>query len=167
MNKRANNERRQCNFLFQILEIHRQFPLRSTFVVCDDGTQSVVREALSGISGTVHLLSFGSVDGCSNDLEALVTQANETVAPKPAVVVTQDKAGPDVCAQIFWSSGTTGKPKGIRHSHQSIWNIFTTFSVTPSNNNLTTLHFFHIGGCFHVLSDLIKGSTCTYVRSSL
>eukprot|EP00095_Tigriopus_kingsejongensis_P002470 maker-scaffold326_size205590-snap-gene-0.12 protein:Tk02470 transcript:maker-scaffold326_size205590-snap-gene-0.12-mRNA-1 annotation:"hypothetical protein DAPPUDRAFT_204305" len=49
------------------------------------------------------------------------------------------------CVLIFWSSGTTGNPKGIQHSHRNMINFMVADDFTRANLLATTM-FPHIGG---------------------
>ena len=62
----------------------------------------------------------------------------------------------DVCI-IFWSSGTTGMPKGIQHTVKYMRKVFRSFwslrKVVPTRSTyLTTTCHFHIGGFFTPLN---------------
>merc|ERR1712241_140147 len=80
----------------------------------------------------------------------------------PAPINMEDA---DECVIILWSSGTTGKPKGILHSHQSLWNMISSGSgpKASSFHGLMTLHFFHIGS-FIVFQSLAFGLTATFLH---
>lgn len=81
-----------------------------------------------------------------DDLLALMSSADELEAPDP--VDTGDVMNDRLV--VFWSSGTTGLPKGICHSHFSAWNAFSALSdeIPTHCNNVSTTCFFHIGGFF-------------------
>jgi len=49
---------------------------------------------------------------------------------------------------IFWSSGTTGKPKGIQHTNKLLMNSLQKMPFPPGATTLQSTCFFHIGGFF-------------------
>ena len=76
----------------------------------------------------VQLYSFGNVNGLQNIL-TMLESTSENLAPEP-VVVQNPKT--ETCI-IFWSSGTTGMPKGICH-RQKIAAVISILimGLTPS-----------------------------------
>ena len=87
--------------------------IKAKFVVCDSETEQEVRRALRDLPD-VRLLSIGRVEDCGADLAALAAGANEgEAAARPAEVEGGDPW--EECAVVLWSSGTTGRPKGILH----------------------------------------------------
>eukprot|EP00095_Tigriopus_kingsejongensis_P004163 maker-scaffold53_size449031-snap-gene-0.11 protein:Tk04163 transcript:maker-scaffold53_size449031-snap-gene-0.11-mRNA-1 annotation:"luciferin 4-monooxygenase-like" len=67
------------------------------------------------------------------------------------------KSNPDDCTLIFWSSGTTGRPKGIKHSQKSVVNLMQASLFAPGNMFVTTM-FTHIGGFTMPLCGSIFGT---------
>ena len=119
------------------------------FVVCDAETEEEVTRALDG---GVCLLRCG-------DLITAADAADEAAAPAPADM--EDAAD---CVIILWSSGTTGKPKGILHSHQSLWNMISLDGKIPPVHQMATLHFFHIA-TLGFFASLAGRATVTFVRN--
>jgi long-chain acyl-CoA synthetase len=77
-----------------------------------------------------------------------------TPLPDAAPQVYEGESGPDVAA-IFYTSGTTGFPKGAMHTHENILaNVETVFRVStiprdagPELRSLVVVPLFHVTGC--------------------
>ena len=89
-------------------------------MVCDSETEQEVKRALRDLPD-VRLLSIGRVEDCEADLAALAAGANEGEATRPADVEGGDPW--EECAVVLWSSGTTGRPKGILHREITVFLI--------------------------------------------
>ena len=95
------------DFNLQIEEINAKF------VVCDSETEEEVKGAIQNLKD-VCLLSIGRVgDSSVADLAALAAGAEESQAPLPTELEGSDPW--EEFAVVLWSSGTTGRPKGILH----------------------------------------------------
>ena len=110
----------------------------------------------------MHLFSFGDIDGVENILAMLDDLLDERMAPDPVEI--QDTKN-ETCI-IFWSSGTTGLPKGICHGHFSAFHFagFAKVMVEPDSPSVTTTCFFHVGGFMTAILSLEKRLTYHHVR---
>ena len=100
------------------------------------------------------------MDGVENILTTLEVTSEKT-APEPVVI---ENPKTETCI-IFWSSGTSGLPKGICHSHWSTLHIMG-FSKTYQlfdKPMVTTTCFFHVGGFYTGILSLEKRNTYHHV----
>ncbi len=67
-------------------------------------------------------------------------------------------------ALLMYTSGTTGRPKGVVHSHASLlaggWTPTVAHKLTPDDRGLCVLPIYHINGlCVTVLGALVSGGS--------
>ncbi|WP_291731156.1 AMP-binding protein [Leisingera sp. F5] len=67
-------------------------------------------------------------------------------------------------ALLMYTSGTTGQPKGVVHSHASLlaggWTTAAAHELTPQDRGLCVLPVYHINGlCVTVMGTLISGGS--------
>jgi acyl-CoA synthetase (AMP-forming)/AMP-acid ligase II len=92
--------------------------------------------------------------------ESLTTQpAPMSPPPRPL-----PRLNPDAVRMILYTSGTTGRPKGVLHSHNSIHALMRQirdhWSVEPGDTFLVASPIAHIGGSIYAFeSPLLLGTT--------
>lgn len=71
---------------------------------------------------------------------------------------------PGAHALLMYTSGTTGRPKGVVHSHASLlaggWTTAMAHALAPSDRGLCVLPVYHINGlCVSVMGSLVSGGS--------
>jgi acyl-CoA synthetase (AMP-forming)/AMP-acid ligase II len=95
-------------------------------------------------------------------------------AAKPGQVVRVDIDGADVAplldltttdqALLMYTSGTTGRPKGVVHTHSSLlaggWTTAIAHELSPADRGLCVLPIYHINGlCVSMMGALVSGGS--------
>ncbi len=100
-----------------------------------------------------------------------ILDADETTRSAPARDGGTVPAAPfpDDEALLMYTSGTTGRPKGVLHSHASLlaggWTTATAHRLTPLDRALCVLPHFHINGlCVTWIAPLVSGGTSIVCR---
>lgn len=71
---------------------------------------------------------------------------------------------PDDVSILMYTSGTTGRPKGVVHTHASLlaggWTVALAQELTPQDCALCVLPIYHINGlCVTIMGSLVAGGT--------
>lgn len=100
-----------------------------------------------------------------------------SVAPKGVAELTNNTLtasanladiGPNDHALLMYTSGTTGKPKGVVHSHSSLlaggWTTAIAHRLTADDRGFCVLPIYHINGlCVTVMGALVSGGSLVMV----
>ena len=112
------------------------------------------------------------VDAASEGkIRALVSEAVTLVRLDQCVFYDTTEATPYISkdhdhALLMYTSGTTGRPKGVLHSHKSLLaggqNVVIGHELTEDDRALCTLPLYHINGlCVTLIAPLVSGGSVT------
>lgn len=123
-------------------------------LIADQARSSVV----DAVRRDLPCLRYLHINEAMEGWESLAALTSDVVAVPPAV-----ERRPDDVAILMYTSGTTGKPKGVMMSNDNIW--FSTLSgvltidLTSSDVTLICLPLFHAAGlCMMLLPTLMAGA---------
>ncbi|WP_214400855.1 FadD3 family acyl-CoA ligase [Pseudonocardia lacus] len=85
------------------------------------------------------------------------------------VAAARDAVTPDTLLQVMFTSGTTGRPKAVPHTHGQVVRLYTTYTghlgLRAGDRYLLVNPFFHSFGLLAgLLSCLLRGATALPVR---
>ncbi len=96
-------------------------------------------------------------------------EAYETFRDRGSELAMEPDAADDDMLYIMYTSGTTGLPKGVVHTHSSaIWAILTiaaTAEYQAGDRYLAALPMFHVGALTPLAVNVYRGATSVVMRS--
>ncbi|SDL64465.1 long-chain-fatty-acid--CoA ligase [Maricaulis salignorans] len=96
--------------------------------------------ACTGLSAEAKIITFGETGPLGH--EGLVAHGNAESVPS--------RSSPEDLCMIWYTSGTTGRAKGVTFTHQSLWSIFpgagAEWRVSRDSTSLVCMPTFHTAG---------------------
>ena len=113
-----------------------------------------IRENLTSVETVIEVSPDGKADGAEGDEYEAFLQA----APR---ATRADDVSPDDVCLVMYSSGTTGRPKGVMLSHANMVahtvNAHDGWEFEPGDKNMVAMPLFHVGGSSYVLFSIHDG----------
>ncbi len=125
------------------------------FIFVADDCRDLIASAVAQQNNSVKLVKLDPVRG--PDLETLPLEAND-------LNLEDIKSKPNDIALLMYTSGTTGKPKGVMLSHANLLAagrfISTGHEIDGNDSGLCVLPIYHINGmCVTVMGTIVSAST--------
>ncbi|MGQ9474573.1 MAG: class I adenylate-forming enzyme family protein [Actinomycetota bacterium] len=113
------------------------------------------------------LVEKGRVILCEGQAEGIL-YLEEITKGHPETLETRSDLSDDDVAAILYTSGTTGKPKGVMLTHRNLgsnaYSVVETNRVTPDEVSLSALPLAHSYGLTVSLCPGIRGLSCVLMR---
>ncbi len=105
---------------------------------------------------------------CSDLFDAANATSVTRISPADVAGVELHEIAPDDHALLMYTSGTTGRPKGVLHSHASLlaggWTTATAHELGEEDRGFCILPIYHINGlCVTVMGALVSGGSLAVV----
>ena len=142
---------------------------QANFIICCTSNQKTIYKVLNDMNAlertTVIVLDKAimseddqteSIPDCFHSYKEIMLRAENK--PQPPLLQNGQLQDDDTVL-IFWSSGTTGLPKGIQHTFRAFRYMISSMEKRSSGNigkALTTTCFFHAGGFATPFDNLVK-----------
>lgn len=79
---------------------------------------AMARRLQDGLPSLAHVVVIGS--GGADDFDALLAEPRWEEAPDAKALLARHRPGPDDITQVIFTSGTTGEPKGVLHTANTL-----------------------------------------------
>ncbi len=136
------------------------------------GFRATMINLVAGVDAIAYALSHSEARLAFVDAEAIdlfrAADPKGAIAPIDADLTAGDgklhPVGPTDHALLMYTSGTTGRPKGVVHSHASLlaggWTTAIAHALQPADRGLCVLPIYHINGlCVTVMGALVSGGS--------
>lgn len=129
-------------------------------LITDDALLPVALQLRERVPQLRHLISAGQVPSGVIDYEEALSGVNG--------VPEADRSGEDVAA-LFYTSGTSGMPKGVMLTHQNFWSSamsgIHSYSLHQNSISLVPSPFFHVAAAAMIMPTLmVSGTVVTLPR---